>query len=80
MTTMKIWRIAFAMLAAFSLASCSSGDDTDIYVATELSGTWQKVYDEGVADAGMVQYTFHPQTTNNGTVEEHKGSGTMCSF
>ena len=25
--TMKIWRIAFAMLAAFSLASCSSDDD-----------------------------------------------------
>ena len=27
MTTMKIWRIAFAMLAAFSLASCNSDDD-----------------------------------------------------
>ena len=24
---MKIWRLAFAMLAAFSLASCSSDDD-----------------------------------------------------
>ncbi len=69
MKTIKIWRLAFAMLAAFSLASCSSDDDTDIYVATELSGTWQKVYDEGVADAGMVQYTFHPQSANNGTVD-----------
>ena len=27
MRTMKIWRIAFAMLAAFSLVSCSSDDD-----------------------------------------------------
>jgi len=27
MKTMKIWRIAFAMLAAFSLASCSNDDD-----------------------------------------------------
>ena len=27
MKTMKIWRLAFAMLAAFSLASCSSDDD-----------------------------------------------------
>lgn len=80
MKTMKIWRLAFAMLAVFSLASCSSDDDTDIYVATELSGTWQKVYDDGVADAGTVQYTFHPQSANNGTIEEHKGSGTMCSF
>ena len=62
MKTMKIWRLAFAMLAAFSLASCSSDDDTDTYEATELSGTWQKVYDEGIADAGIVQYTFHPQS------------------
>ena len=69
MKTMKLWRIAFMMLTAFSIASCGSDDDTDIYVATELSGTWQKVYDEGVADAGMVQYTFHPQSANNGTVE-----------
>ena len=30
MKTMKFWRIAFAMLAAFSLASCSSDDDKDI--------------------------------------------------
>ena len=57
------------MLAAFSLASCSSDDDNDVYEATELGGTWQKVYDEGVADAGMVQYTFHPQSANNGTVD-----------
>ena len=27
MKTMKLWRIAFVMLAAFSLASCSSDDD-----------------------------------------------------
>ena len=69
MKTMKLWRIAFVMLAAFSLASCSSDDDNDVYEATELGGTWQKVYDEGVADAGMVQYTFHPQSVNNGTVD-----------
>ena len=29
MNTLKIWRIAFAMLAAFSLASCSSDDVTE---------------------------------------------------
>ena len=62
MKTMKLWRIAFMMLAAFSLASCSSDDDNDVYEAAELGGTWQKVYDEGVADAGTVQYTFRPQS------------------
>ena len=70
MKTMKLWRIAFVMLAALlSLASCNSDDDNDVYEATELGGTWQKVYDEGVADAGTVQYTFRPQSANNGTVD-----------
>ena len=49
--------------------SCSSDDDNNVYEAAELGGTWQKMYDEGVADAGMVQYTFHPQSANNGTVD-----------
>jgi len=42
MKTMKIWRIALAMLAAFSLASCSSDDDNEdkveqvmVYVSAE---------------------------------------------
>ena len=42
MKTMKIWRLAFAMLAAFSLASCSSDDDNEenveqvtVYVSAE---------------------------------------------
>ena len=58
------------MLAAFSLASCSNDDDgNDVYEVAELGGTWQKVYDEGVADAGLVEYTFHPQSASNGTVD-----------
>ena len=72
--TGAIYVIAFMMLAAFSLASCSSDDDSNVYEAAELGGTWhggtwQKVYDEGVADAGTVQYTFRPQSANNGTVD-----------
>ena len=70
MKTMKFWRNILVMTAAMlSLASCSSDDDNDVYEATELGGTWQKVYDEGVTDAGTVQYTFHPQSVNNGTVD-----------
>ena len=40
---MKIWRLAIAMLAAFSLASCSSDDDNEdkvqqvtVYVSAEI--------------------------------------------
>ena len=67
---MKLWRNILVMTAAMlSIASCSGDDDTDVYEAAELSGMWQKVYDEGIADAGIAQYTFHPQSANNGTVE-----------
>ena len=63
MKTMKIWRLAFAMLAAFSLASCSS-DDED-FDANNLVGTWQKVYDKGVVSEGNVEYTFSASQTWN---------------
>ena len=33
MKTMKLWRIEFVMLAAFSLTSCSNDDDNDVYEA-----------------------------------------------
>ena len=59
MKTMKIWRIAFAMLAALSLTSCGSDDD-EVFQTDQLAGTWQRVYDEGVVAEGYVQYTFTP--------------------
>ncbi len=34
---MKIWRLAFAMLAALSLASCSSDDDNDKDITKEIN-------------------------------------------
>ncbi len=54
-----ILRLAFAMLAAFSLASCSSDDDEE-FLMDQLAGTWEQVYDEGVVAEGYVQYTFTP--------------------
>ena len=59
MKTMKIWRLAFVMLAAFSLASCSSDDD-EVFQTDQLTGTWEQVYDKGVVAEGYVQYTFTP--------------------
>ena len=59
MKTMKIWRLAFAMLAAFSLASCSSDDD-EVFQTDQLAGIWVQVYDKGVVAEGYVQYTFTP--------------------
>jgi len=59
MNTLKIWRLAFAMLAAFSFDSCSSDDDEE-FLMDQLAGTWEQVYDEGVVAEGYVQYTFTP--------------------
>ena len=53
------------MLAAFSLASCSSDDD-EVFLMDQLSGTWQQVYDEGIVSEGYVQYTFTPGTPATG--------------
>ena len=64
---MKLWRIAFIMFAAFSLASCSSDDDD--YNINNLAGTWEQVYDEGIQDAGIVRYTFYPESFMSGRIE-----------
>ena len=56
MKTMKLYLIATAMLAAFSLASCSSEDED--YDASNLVGTWLRDYDKGVVSEGYVEYTF----------------------
>ena len=61
MKTMKIWRIAFMMLAAFSLASCSSDDDNKdiveqvtIFVSAE-TGTYNVVPSNTFAEGMMIR-------------------------
>lgn len=53
-----IYSIAFVMLSAVFLASCSN-DDEELQTGL-LTGTWQQVYDTGVVAEGYVQYTFTP--------------------
>ena len=71
--TMKIWRIAFMMLAAFSLASCSSDDD-DNFDASRLEGKWRKAIRSGVMDGETVIYTFYPENWYSGRIEEQVSS------
>ena len=61
MKTMKLWRIAFMMVAAFSLASCSSDDDNKdiveqvtIYVSAE-TGTYNVVPDNTLEEGMMIR-------------------------
>ena len=54
MKTMKIRRLAFAMLAAMlSLASCSSDDDYK-FDASKLEGKWRKAIRSGIMDGETV--------------------------
>ena len=62
MRTMKLWRLAIIMLAAFSLVSCSN-DDNDKLNINLLAGKWKRVYDEGVVSEGYVYYIFTPSET-----------------
>ena len=62
MRTMKIWRLAIIMLAAFSLVSCSNDDDDKLNINL-LAGKWKRVYDEGVVSEGYVYYIFTPSET-----------------
>ena len=62
MRTMKIWRLAIIMLAAFSLVSCSNDDDDKLNINL-LAGKWKRVYDEGVVSEGYVYYIFTPGET-----------------
>ena len=61
MKTMKIWRIMFMMLAAFSLASCSSDEDNEdkveqvtLYVSAE-TGTYQNVPDNNSVEGMLIK-------------------------
>ena len=52
MKAMKIWKLAFAMLAAFSLASCSSDDDNEDKeeLHTKLDTLSERKYDAVTAE------------------------------
>ena len=62
MRTMKLWRLAIIMLAAFSLVSCSNDDDDKLNINL-LAGKWKRVYDDGVISEGYVYYMFTPGET-----------------
>ena len=52
MKTLKIWRITFAMLAALSLASCSSDDD----VVRRLTNEQKETYAQNISGEYPGQY------------------------
>ena len=56
MNQQKLWRIAFMMLAAFSLASCSSDivEQVTLYVSAE-TGTYQNVPDNNYVEGMMIR-------------------------
>ena len=77
MRTMKIWRIAFTMLAAFSLASCSSYEpdgkwDSMVWKAEVPVQTTDGVYN--VSEAGT-EFTFSCQNYSSPWIENAMSNG-----
>jgi len=62
---MRIYSFFLMMLAALSLTSCSSDEDSE-FDADCLSGRWLEVYDDGVVSEGLVYYTFEPIDATSG--------------
>ena len=58
--------VAIAFTLSFFVA-CES--DNEVFNSKPLAGTWQRVWGQGVMDAGLVRYTFRPTSTTEGTLE-----------
>jgi hypothetical protein len=52
------------LMFVFPLSSCSDDDD-DVEVS-QLEGSWERTYDEGVVAEGVVYYTFVPSDSKSG--------------
>lgn len=65
---MILWRIDIvAVVTLLSLVSCSSSDDG--FYVSRLEGTWARVWQSDIQDAGTEQYTFYPESTYAGWAE-----------
>ena len=83
MRTMKIWRIAFAMLAAISLASCSSDDNVERRLTTNqkeryaqnISGEYsgESELKNGRVTGGTITLPPVPQTLSTSAFEGGDG-------
>ena len=54
----KILNFVCAALLAAGLCGCEKNLFPEIDLANNLEGSWEKVYPEGVQDAGLVIWTF----------------------
>ena len=55
---MKFWKIAFVMLAAFSIASCSSDDN----VERRLTNTQKETYGQNISGEFLVSISLYIRT------------------
>ena len=69
MKTKKIWGLALIIVAALSVASCSSDDDYK-FDASKLEGKWRKAIRSGLMDGETVIYTFYPENWYSGRIEQ----------
>lgn len=64
---MKKQEFIMIVIALLSLcfASCSDDDDEGVHV-DQIAGTWSRVYDKDLMDAGVVTWTFQSRADDYG--------------
>lgn len=64
--------LSFILLSFTLLAITSCGeDDVTGFDSSKLEGTWSKVRNIQVMDVDVVYYTFYPETSYSGRIEEY---------
>ena len=62
----------FILLSLTLLATTSCGDDdVKSFDSSKLEGTWAKVRNIQIMDGDIVYYTFYPETSYSGRIEEY---------
>ena len=70
MRKFKFLSFVFLSITLFAITSCSD-DDVKSFDSSKLEGTWSKVRNIQIMDVDIVYYTFYPETSYSGRIEEY---------
>ena len=70
---MRMFKFLSFILLSFTLLAITSCGEDDVtgFDSSKLEGTWSKVRNIQVMDVDVVYYTFYPETSYSGRIEEY---------
>ena len=70
MRMFKFLSFIFLPITLLAITSCGD-DDVKSFDSSKLEGTWSKVRNIQIMDVDIVYYTFYPETSYSGRIEEY---------